>query len=320
MKLMRFFIGDVRDQERMITAFHGVDIVFHASALKRIGECEYNPMEAIKTNIIGTENVIQAAIKNQVKYVLGLSTDKACNPVNLYGATKLCGEKLLVNANILGGGITKFCVIRYGNQLCSRGSIVEIFKNQKEQGRQLTVTDPTMTRFTILLQEAANFVLMCLDLMTGGEIFIPKLPSYSIEQMVKCFGQGKNYEVIGSRAGEKMHELMISSDESHTAYEFEKFFILVTLEEYQLQMFDHDAYGRFEFKQREAQQAYSSGDNYLISNQRLCQLIDEPYDSSYDNQDVLENKKENSSKTINIKKELTEVKKKLSVKVNKVNN
>lgn len=279
---MRYLIGNVRDLDRMEMAFRGVDIVFHTSALKRIGECEYNPMEAIKTNINGTENVVKAAIRNKVKYVLGLSTDKACSPVNLYGATKLCAEKILVHGNILGHGTTKFAAIRYGNQLCSRGSIVEIFQRQRDAGQTLTVTAPGMTRFTILLQEAANFVLLCLDRMIGGEIFIPKLPSYEIGQMVNCFvGKSKdgqsNCRLIGTRAGEKMHELMISADESHTAYEFDNFFILVTLEEHRLQLFDIAAYGKFKYTRRAANLPYSSGQNELIGNKRLCQLIGETY-------------------------------------------
>lgn len=274
--IMRYYIGDVRDLDRLMFALNGVDIVFHAAAMKRIGEAEYNPMEAIKTNIMGTENIIKAAIRNQVKYVIGLSTDKACSPVNLYGATKLCAEKLLIHGNILGKGITKFAVVRYGNQLCSRGSIVEIFKRQKEKGMELTVTDLNMSRFTILLQEAANFVLMCLDQMVGGEIFIPKLPSYTIEQMVRCFGCENNYRIIGTRAGEKMHELMISADESHMAYEFDSFFILVTLEEHHLQFFNIDAYGRYQYHKRLGQMPYSSGVNDLISDERLCRLIEEP--------------------------------------------
>lgn len=270
---LRFFIGDVREYTRLKVALRDVDIVFHTSALKRIQECEYNPMEAIKTNIIGTENVINAAIRNRVSYVIGLSTDKACSPVNLYGATKLCAEKLLINANIMSGGVTKFAVVRYGNQLNSRGSIVEIFNRLKMSGKQLTVTDPTMTRFTILLQEAANFVLMCLDRMIGGEIFIPKLPSYSIMQMVKIFGSGDDYQLIGVRPGEKRHELMISEDESHLAYEFDQFFILAPLEEHDLQHFNIDHYSQWNYKKREARNPYSSGENDLISDERLAKLI-----------------------------------------------
>lgn len=270
---LRYFIGNIREYSRLKIAFRGVDIVFHTAALKRIQECEYNPMEAIKTNIIGTENIIKAAIRNKVKYVIGLSTDKACSPVNLYGSTKLCAEKLLVNANILSGGSTKFAVVRYGNQLNSRGSIVEIFHRLRTQGKSLTVTDPTMTRFTILLQEAAHFVLTCLNRMTGGEIFIPKLPSYSIEQMVRVFGCADDYQVIGIRPGEKKHELMINADESHLAYEFDQFFIITPMEEHDIQHFNIEAYQDLEHQTREPNQPYSSGDNYLISDERLAQLI-----------------------------------------------
>ncbi len=268
---IRYFIGDVRDLDRLNFAFREVDLVFHTSALKRIQECEYNPMETIKTNILGTNNVISAAIKNDVKYVIGLSTDKACSPVNLYGATKLCGEKLLINGNILSGGKTKFAVVRYGNQFGSRGSLVEIFKRYKESNRSLTVTDLSMTRFTILLQEAVHFVLLCLDIMIGGEIFIPKLPSYSIEQMVNCFDH--DYQTIGSRPGEKFHELMISTDESHMSYEFDHFFVITPLQEYNIQSFNVDSY-HLPYKQCKSHAPYSSGDNVMISNERLTYLID----------------------------------------------
>lgn len=268
---LRYFIGDVRDYDRLVTALKGINIVFHTSALKRIQECEYNPMEAIKTNIIGTENVIRAAIYNQVEYVIGLSTDKACSPVNLYGATKLCAEKLLINGNITSSGVTKCSVVRYGNQFNSRGSLVEIFKRLKMQNKKLTVTDMKMTRFTILLQEAANFVLMCLNMMIGGEIFIPKLPSYSIEQMVQVFDSIDNYEVIGMRAGEKIHEFMISNDESHQAYEFDDFFIIVIPDE--IKIFDINAYSNRSYTKCITNRPYSSGDNYLISNERLSRLI-----------------------------------------------
>lgn len=315
LQMMRYYIGDVRDLERLEFAFTGVDIVFHTAALKRIGECEYNPMEAIRTNLTGTENVIKAAIKTGVKNVIGLSTDKACSPVNLYGATKLCAEKLLVHGNILSGSQTKFAVVRYGNQLCSRGSLVEIFKRQKESGQELTVTDPSMTRFTILLQEAANFVLMCLDKMVGGEIFIPKLPSYSVEQMVKCFGCADRFKIIGTRPGEKMHELMISADESHMAYEFDNFFILVTLEEHRLQIFDLDAYGRFKYSKRDPQLPYSSGINELITNERLCRLIEEPLvDDDFDEPIKIDSSEKETTKTFRVEKPS----KKLQVKIKKV--
>tara|TARA_R100001163_G_scaffold41949_1_gene31732 strand:+ start:7868 stop:8938 length:1071 start_codon:yes stop_codon:yes gene_type:complete len=276
---LRFFIGDVRDLQRMTMAFKGVDIVFHTAALKRIQECEYNPQETIKTNIIGTENVVKAAIANNVKYVIGLSTDKACAPVNLYGATKLVGEKVMINGNILSGNssedsnATKFAVVRYGNQLNSRGSLVEIFKRLKDTNQPLTVTDASMTRFTILLQEAVNFVLMCLDRMVGGEIFIPKLPSYSVEQMVRAFDGLEDYQIIGTRAGEKYHELMISSDESHMAWEFDNFFIIIPSDE--LMVFNMNSYNLAGLSgTRRAQNLpYSSGNTTIICDHRLKRLI-----------------------------------------------
>lgn len=268
---LRYFIGDVRDLDRLNTAFKDVDLVIHTSALKRIVECEYNPMEAIKTNILGTDNVVQAAINNKVKYVVGLSTDKACSPVNHYGATKLCAEKLLINGNIMSGGFTKFAVCRYGNQFNSRGSLIEIFKKQINNGNDLTVTDITMTRFTILLQEAVHFVLNCYDKMIGGEIFIPKLPSYSLEQIITCFNT--NYRIIGIRPGEKLHEFMISPDESHIAYETEEFYLLIPLTEHNLKTFDFNQYDTTKFRKLNPGESYSSGNNLLIDNERLLKLI-----------------------------------------------
>ena len=280
---LRYFIGDVRDYDRLETALRNVDLVFHASALKRIQECEYNPMEAIKTNILGTNNLIKAAIKNQVKYVIGLSTDKACSPVNLYGATKLCGEKLLINANILSGEQqegttgslhqTKFATCRYGNVMGSRGSLFQIFASQLQVDKSLTVTDPSMTRFTMLLEEAVNFVLNCYDKMTGGEVFIPKLPKYSIEQVLRCFDAEDNYQIIGARPGEKFHELMISSDESHTAYEFKDFYILTPLDEYGIQHFNIDAYSTYDYQKRQQSHPYSSQNAESITDERLKSLI-----------------------------------------------
>jgi UDP-N-acetylglucosamine 4,6-dehydratase len=277
-KHMRYFIGDVRDYDRLETAFHDIDIVFHASAMKRIQECEYDPMEAIKTNILGTNNVVRAAIKNKIKYVIGLSTDKACSPVNTYGACKLIGEKLLLNGNILSSGTTKFAVCRYGNIMASRGSLFEIFKKQLAEGKQVTVTDPTMTRFNMLQQEAVNFVLFCLTMMIGGEIFIPKLPSYSVKQVLECF-HIKEYEVLGPRAGEKFHELMISCDESDLTYEFNKFFVLAPLTEWNLQNFNIEEnhlkglYKGEQYKKRGFNNPYSSKDAPQISNAVLIELM-----------------------------------------------
>jgi len=287
-KCLRYFLGDVRDYERLSMALKHVDIVFHTSALKRIQECEYNPMEAVKTNILGTDNIVKAAVANRVKYVIGLSTDKACAPVNLYGATKLVAEKLIINGNLMSSDTTvnmtetvtktstktstKCAVVRYGNQFNSRGSLVEIFKRLADDKQPLTVTDPNMTRFTILLQEAVNFVLMCLDRMSGGEIFIPKLPSYSVLQMVKAFGATDNYQIIGSRAGEKHHELMISADESHEAWEFDDFFVIAPSPE--LMTFDFTNYDTLTRRQRDPNSPYSSGNNALISDTRLRKLID----------------------------------------------
>jgi UDP-N-acetylglucosamine 4,6-dehydratase/5-epimerase len=273
---LRYFIGDIRDYDRLEIALKKVDVVFHACALKRIQECEYNPMEAIKTNILGTNNLIMASIKNNVSYVIGLSTDKACSPVNLYGSTKLCAEKLLINGNILSGGLTKFAVCRYGNIMASRGSLFQIFKQQLADNKKLTVTDPSMTRFNMLQIEAVNFVLMCYNLMIGGEIFIPKLPSYSIAQVLRCLNVDETQiSIIGCRAGEKYHEIMISEDESHLAYELDDFFIMTPLEEHGLQHFNIDHYKnkQLQLTKVPSRIAYSSKNATPLTDEKLCLLI-----------------------------------------------
>lgn len=214
---IRYFIGDVRDRERLYRAFAGVDIVVHAAALKQVPACEYNPFEAVKTNILGAQNVIEAAIDRGVKKVIAISTDKAVNPVNLYGATKLCAEKMFIQANAYAGaGGTKFAVCRYGNVVASRGSVIPLFARQRENG-VVTVTDPRMTRFWITLEQGVRFVLRCLELMHGGEIFVPKIPSMNIMDLVEAVAPGCRVEYIGIRPGEKLNEVLISEDEArHT--------------------------------------------------------------------------------------------------------
>jgi UDP-N-acetylglucosamine 4,6-dehydratase len=224
---LRYFIGDVRDYDRLLLAFNGVDIVFHAAALKHVPVVEYNPTEAIRTNIYGTENVIRAAICCGVSRVVAVSTDKCVNPVNLYGATKLCLEKLAVAANHLSGKKTLFSVVRYGNVLGSRGSVVPIFLEQRKRKR-LTVTDLEMTRFTLTIQDAISFVLNSAGMMIGGEIFVPKLPSYSIRQLVKLLGRDCQLDLIGLRPGEKIHELMVSQDESHLTIDCGSFYVITS--------------------------------------------------------------------------------------------
>lgn len=214
---LRYFIGDVRDEARMRRAFQGVDVVVHAAALKQVPACEYNPIEAIMTNVIGAKNVIEAALDSDVSHVLAMSTDKATSPVNLYGATKLVAEKLFVQANSYSGeSSTRFSCVRYGNVVGSRGSVVPLFKKQRETGT-VTVTDERMTRFWITLKQGVEFVISCIEQMNGGEVFIPKIPSMNIMDLVATIAPGCDVKRIGIRPGEKLHESMISVDEAHQA-------------------------------------------------------------------------------------------------------
>ena len=226
---MRYFIGDVRDKERLKLALNGVDICIHAAALKHVPIAEYNPMECIKTNIEGASNVINASLSNNVSSVIALSTDKAANPINLYGATKLCSDKLFIAANnIKGSAHTKFSVVRYGNVVGSRGSVVPFFKKLiKEGAKELPITDLRMTRFFITLEQGVDFVLKSLHRMHGGEIFIPKIPSMKITDLAHALAPDYPIKVVGIRPGEKLHEIMIPSDDSHLCLEFESFFILM---------------------------------------------------------------------------------------------
>jgi UDP-N-acetylglucosamine 4,6-dehydratase/5-epimerase len=223
---LRFFVGDVRDRDRLERAMHGVDVVFHAAALKQIPSCEYNPFEAILTNVIGGKNVIDAAIDQRVKRVIALSTDKAVNPINLYGATKLCAEKLFVQGNSYGYARgTAFSVVRYGNVIGSRGSVIPLFAAQRASGK-VTVTDPAMTRFWIRLEQGVEFAVRCAEAMGGGEIFVPKIPSMRIMDLVGAVAADCAVEFIGIRPGEKLHEILISEDESRQALEFEDMFVV----------------------------------------------------------------------------------------------
>jgi len=223
---MRYFIGDVRDRERLYRAFHGVDIVVHAAALKQVPACEYNPFEAVQTNIIGAKNVIDAAVDQGVKKVIAISTDKAVNPINLYGATKLCAEKLFVQGNSYSGeGGTRFSCARYGNVVGSRGSVVPLFLEQRKQGR-ITITDPRMTRFWITLEQGVRFVIKCIEIMYGGEIFVPKIPSMNILDLAKAIAPDCEVEYIGIRPGEKLHEVLISEDEARHTVELDDMYII----------------------------------------------------------------------------------------------
>jgi UDP-N-acetylglucosamine 4,6-dehydratase len=223
---LRYFIGDVRDQQRLFRAMHGVDIVVHAAALKQVPACEYNPMEAIKTNILGSSNVVEAALDARVAKVLALSTDKAVNPINLYGATKLAAEKLFVQSNSYAAGTTtRFSCVRYGNVVGSRGSVIPIFLQQRQNGK-LTITDPRMTRFWLTLEQGVRFVIRCTEQMRGGEVFVPKIPSTRIADLARVIAPQAELEVIGIRAGEKLHEVLIHEDEARQTLELEDMFIV----------------------------------------------------------------------------------------------
>lgn len=225
---MRYFIGDVRDRQRLIQAMRGVDYVIHAAALKQVPAAEYNPMECIKTNIHGAENVIHAALENEVEQVIALSTDKAANPINLYGATKLASDKLFVAANNMAGGHkTTFSVVRYGNVVGSRGSVVPFFKGLIARGADhLPITDPRMTRFWISLQQGVDFVLKNFERMFGGEIFVPKIPSVRIVDLATAMAPNLPHKVIGIRPGEKLHEIMCPGDDSHLTLEFDDHYVI----------------------------------------------------------------------------------------------
>jgi UDP-N-acetylglucosamine 4,6-dehydratase len=216
MSSLRFFIGDVRDRQRLILAMRGVDIVIHAAALKQVPAAEYNPSECIATNITGAENVVWACLTNRVQQVVALSTDKACNPINLYGATKLASDKTFVAANNLSGDIgTRFSVVRYGNVVGSRGSVAPLFQRLIAKGAaELPITDPRMTRFWITLNQGVEFVLSSLEIMRGGEIFVPKIPSMKMTDLAEAMAPGMPIKVVGIRPGEKLHEIMISADDA----------------------------------------------------------------------------------------------------------
>jgi len=223
---IRYFIGDVRDKERLNRAFRNVDCVIHAAALKQVPAAEYNPFEAIKTNILGAQNIIDVAIDQGVKKIIALSTDKAANPINLYGATKLCSDKLFIAGNsYVGQDHSSFSVVRYGNVAGSRGSVIPYFLKCRESGI-LPITDPRMTRFWITLEQGVNFVLKSLETMVGGELFVPKLPSMNIMDLAKLIAPGCKTDIIGIRPGEKLHELMIPKDDARRTLEFKDHYLI----------------------------------------------------------------------------------------------
>ena len=224
---LRFFLGDVRDLDRLRRAMHGVDVVVHAAALKQVPACEYNPFEAVKTNVIGGANVIDAAIDAGVRKVVAVSTDKAVNPINLYGATKLCAEKLFVQGNAYAGADgCKFSCARYGNVVGSRGSVIPLFIEQRATG-VVTVTDERMTRFWITMAQGVDFVLRCLDLMHGGEVFVPKIPSMRIVDLARVVAPDCEVKITGIRPGEKVHEALLAEDESHHAVELDDMYVVL---------------------------------------------------------------------------------------------
>jgi len=252
---LRFFIGDVRDKNRLYRAMNGVDIVIHAAALKQVPTCEYNPLEAVKTNITGAANVIDAAIDNNVEKVIALSTDKAVHPVNLYGATKLVAEKLFVQGNSYSGGHkTIFSCVRYGNVVGSRGSVIPVFQRQKEKG-EITITDENMTRFWITQEQAVRFIINCIEKMKGGEIFVPKIPSMKIIDLAEVIAPECKREVIGIRPGEKINEVLLTDEEAHHTKEFDNYFIVEP---------EHHFWGKGNCKEGKSLPSnfiYSSGNN-----------------------------------------------------------
>ena len=224
---LRFFIGDVRDKERLHRAIQNVNIIIHAAALKQVPACEYNPFEAVKTNVLGAQNIIDAAIDARVEKVIALSTDKAVNPVNLYGATKLCAEKMFIQGNSYSGvGGTIFSCVRYGNVIGSRGSVIPLFISQKKKGK-MTITDKRMTRFWITLDQAFKLVMSALEHMQGGEIFLPKIPSMKIMDLTKAIAPECEIDIIGIRPGEKIHEVLITEEEGRQAIEYNGMYIIL---------------------------------------------------------------------------------------------
>lgn len=254
---MRYFIGDIRDKERLHRAFFGVDCVIHAAALKQVPAAEYNPFEAVKTNILGAQNIINVAIDQKVHKVIALSTDKAVNPINLYGATKLCSDKLFIAGNsYVGRDHTRFSVVRYGNVVGSRGSVIPFFLKQRETG-VLPITDPRMTRFCITLEQGVKFVLQSLEHMVGGEIFIPKIPSMNIMDLAKAICPQCQTKIIGIRPGEKVHELLIANDDARQTEEYEEYYIIKPDFWFFSQRFDKNSGGRAVLEDFE----YNSGTN-----------------------------------------------------------
>ncbi len=275
---LRYFVGDVRDKERLYRAMEGIDIVIHAAALKQVPACEYNPFEAVKTNILGAQNVIDSALERGVKKVVALSTDKAAAPINLYGATKLCSDKLFVSANsIKGKRDIKFSVVRYGNVMGSRGSVIPFFISKRAEG-VIPITDERMTRFNISLEEGVNLVLYALTHMWGGEIFVPRIPSYRIVDLAEAVAPGCKRKVVGIRPGEKIHEEMITETDAIHTVEFDNLFVILP----SMPLWDVDGFIEA-FGGRRCPEGfkYSSGTNTeWLSVQQIRKLIAEQVDET----------------------------------------
>jgi UDP-N-acetylglucosamine 4,6-dehydratase/5-epimerase len=274
---IRYFLGDVRDEKRLERALSGIDTIVHAAAMKQVVASEYNPIECILTNVIGAENVINASLNTGVKHVIALSTDKAVNPLNLYGATKLCSDKLFISANNMSGANgCVFSVVRYGNVIGSRGSVVPVFQKQLSTGK-LTITDERMTRFWLTLEQSTDFVISSLGRMIGGEIFVPKIPSMKIIDLAKTMGPDCEIEVIGIRPGEKLHEILIPRDEMRNTYEFDSF--VVVRPAFNMRSSDTDAHTEYDgVKGRLITEdfEYDSGNNNLwVSRDHLLQIINQ---------------------------------------------
>jgi UDP-N-acetylglucosamine 4,6-dehydratase len=269
---IRYFLGDVRDKERLNTAFSGVDFVVHAAALKQVGAGEYNPIEFINTNINGVSNIIETSMNNKVKKVLCLSTDKAVNPINLYGATKLCSERLVVSANLYSGNKVKFSAVRYGNVMGSRGSVAPFFLELSKKKKNFPLTDKNMTRFNISLSEAVKFTYDSLKFMMGGEIFVPLLPSYRIIDLAKAINTSNKIDIIGKKIGEKIHEELISSSEVTNTYYNKEKKTFVILPEYLNKLKKN--YLNKGFQKKEKYESYNSRDNnYFLSINELRELV-----------------------------------------------
>jgi len=277
-KCMRYFIGDVRDADRLDKAMQGIDFVIHAAALKHVPIAEYNPMECIKTNINGAQNVIDASLKNGVEKVIALSTDKAANPINLYGATKLASDKLFIAGNnIKGSQKTEFSVVRYGNVVGSRGSVVPFFKKLISEGiKELPITDVNMTRFWITLNQGVEFVFKNFERMQGGEIFIPKIPSMKITDLAKALAPDTPIKVIGIRPGEKLHEIMCPKDDSHLTLEFKDHFVIKpTIQFSQVVDFSKNSINEIGKEVRVGFEYSSESNNWWLSNDELLEMIEE---------------------------------------------